>query len=157
MLTFQFEKIDEALAAGASEMIWAHWEEADTDREEVPLSPDWPHYRRLEKAGGYRVVTARQDGRMVGYSTFFLNRHTRAMMTIMAVSDVLYLAPEARRGWNGVRLLREADRLLKRGGAVRVTYGINTTVRIGARGATVGDLLARLGYTKVGEIYSRLL
>lgn len=150
MLNFQTEKLDRLLADGLDELIWAHWEETETDRDAIPLAVDWDYYRGIERARGYIIVSARQDGRLVGYNAFFLNKHAKYRFTTIAVNDVMYLAPDARRGWAGVRLIREAQGILQEGGARRIIYAINENPRLAA-------LLAALGYGKRGEVFSRLV
>lgn len=150
----QPESIDAMLSDGLRELLLAHWHEAEVNRHTVPLAVDWDHYRAMEAAGTYRAVSAREGGRLVGYSSFSLTRQARYMHSLVAFGDVLYLEPGARRGMNGVRLIRETVKALKDSGAVRVTYGITTTARVGRRGKTVADLFERMGYTKTGEIFS---
>lgn len=148
------ERLDTLLPDGLRELLLAHWDEVEIDRRCVPLAIDWDHYREMEAAGTYRIVSAREGGRLVGYSSFSLTRQTRYMNSLVAFGDVLFLERRARRGWNGVRLIRETVRAIKASGATRVTYGITTTARIGQHRATVGDLLARMGYPKTGEMFS---
>lgn len=148
------ERLETMLPDGLRELLRAHWEEAEVDRHCVPLAVDWDHYREMEAAGTYRIISARDGGRLVGYSSFSLTRLARYMSSIVAIGDILYLAPEARRGWNGVRLIRATVNAMKESGAVRANYGITTGARIGRRGGTVADLLERMGYPKTGEMFS---
>jgi GNAT superfamily N-acetyltransferase len=145
------------LANGLRDLAALHWAEAELEPEATPLAVDWAHLQWLERCGGYLVTAAFQDQRLVGYASYFVNKHTRSMHTTMAHADAMYLLPEYRRGWNGVRLIRQAERDLRQTGAVRINYAINTAVRIGKRGKTVGDLFAALGYRKTGEIVGKVL
>lgn len=50
----------EALATG-------QWEEMAKEFEGIPLDPQWDLYRRVENAGSGVLVTAREEGKLVGY------------------------------------------------------------------------------------------
>ena len=150
MLHFQTEPIDGLLADGLEELVWAHWQETETDRDAIPLAVDWDYYRALEKAGGYVSVSARAGRELVGYNAFFLNKLAKYRHTLMAINDVMYLTPEARTGWNGVNLIRTSHGILRDAGARRIIYAINNNARL-------ARLLAALGYDRRGEVFASLL
>lgn len=157
MLEIAFEPIDRLLADGCEDLYVAAFQELQTDQDDIPLAPDMAYYRQLEALGTYRVVGARYQGELVGYNSFFINRRTRSKNIVQSVSDSLYLAPEYRRGMNGVRFLKETDRLLREAGSLRNQYSITVHVKIGSGGETVGRLLEILGYRHIESVYSRLL
>lgn len=157
MLECAFEPIDKLLASGCEDLYIAAFQELQYDKDEIPLAPDMSYYRQLEALGTYKVVGARHRGELVGYNSFFVNRRTRSKNIVQSVSDSLYLAPEYRRGMNGVRLLKETDRLLREAGSARNQYSITVHLKIGSSGETVGRLLEILGYRAIEVVYSRLL
>ncbi len=157
MIDVAWEPLGILLRDGLEDLCHENWEEVETDRDIGPLIVDWKHYLQIERQGVYRTIGARVSGELVGYNAFFLNRHTRAMHTVHAINDLIYLHPDHRKGWNGYRLIRQSERLLKEASAVKVQYAINLHVRRGARGGTVGDLLGHLGYRHVRDIYTKVL
>lgn len=153
-----FEPLDDLLADGLEDMLFQHWQEVGLDHDAVPLAPDWPYYRAIEKQGIFRMIAMREFGQLVGYNAFFVNRHLHYRHTLHAVNDYFWLAPERRHGWAGVRLLRDSERLLAAAGVVKVMYHVKPHVLLGARrSGTAGDLLVRLGYRHVEDVYSKLL
>lgn len=156
-MIFGWDTLGRLLADGLEDMIWDNIAEVEVDQDQIPTAPDWAHMLKLEEAGGYRVISARDDGRLVGYNSFFINRHTRHMHTVFAIGDVLYMLPEYRRGWAGIAFLRQTDRLLKEAGVIKVQYGIKEHVKLGASRGTVGDLLTHLGYRHIESVYGKVL
>lgn len=157
MITYSWEALDQLLADGLRDLAYEDWQEVENHTAEVPLDIDWDRMRSLEAGHVYRIIAARRDGVLVGYNAFFLNYHMRYRGTVYAISDVLYLKPEERRGMTGVLFLKESDRLLKEAGVQKVRYSIKTHVRLGVRAGTVGDLLKHLGYEHVEDVFSKLM
>lgn len=151
--------IDEGLDAGLDDLIHLDWEEIEIEHEKVPLDVRWPEYRRLEKVGVLRPFYAWDKDRLVGYSVFFLNEPLHHGLTKWAINDLIYLLPEYRRGWSGVRLIRQSEAALRELGAKVISYQVKTKGDLGSkhRRGTVGDLLARLGYTRVEEAWAKYL
>jgi hypothetical protein len=157
LLAFAWEPLDTLLEDGLERLATADFLEVEVDQAAVPLEVDWDHYRQIERVGTYRIISARLGLRLVGYNSFFINRHSRHRGQTFAMNDVLYLTPDQRRGGAGVRFLRESDRMLKEAGAIKCQYGIKEHVRLGASRGTVGDLLARMGYRHIETVYAKVL
>lgn len=153
-----FEPLNDLLADGLEEMLFEHWQEVGLDHDAVPLAPDWEHYRLMEKQGIFRIVAMREAGALIGYSAFLVNRHLHYRHTLHAVNDYFWLAPDRRRGWTGVRLFRECERLMRGMGVVKLMYHIKPHVMLGStKSGTAGDILLRLGYRHAEDCYSKIL
>ena len=113
----------------------------------------WINLLEAERDCRFQVVAARAGAKLVGYNSFWIDTTYRSGQIRIARNDVMYLLPEYRRGWNGVRLVREGERIAREAGAKRISYGLETWYREGA----VCKLLSRMGYAKTGELYSRAL
>lgn len=136
----------ERFSAIARELIplWQrHWEEVASDRDRVPLDPDFDQYYRLDLEGILRILTVRVDGELVGYSFSVIGPHLNYRSTLTAHTEKFWLAPEHRSGWTGVRLLRLTRRGLKDRGVKLHTINIKLSFQNGR----VAKLLSRLGYT----------
>lgn len=151
MLQCEWESLQSLLTDGLEDLLYEDYAEMENEAGGLPFDLDMDHFRDLERRGIYHVVSARQDGQLVGYNAFFLNHHAWSRRAIISVCDVLYLTPEHRRGLNGFRLLKTTDRLLAEKGVRRNEYGVRLHKRIGSRGGTVGDLLKILGYKCIEE------
>ena len=87
---------------------------------------------------------------VVGIACFFLTPYLYSRNYIMAVQDLLYIAPEYRRGWIGIRLIKESEKLLKSRGVGIIDLACrphvdNTT------------LYERLGYKYAEKRFSKLV
>jgi GNAT superfamily N-acetyltransferase len=131
-------------------LLEQHWREI-AHYQDIALDVDREAYETLEHIGCIRCWTARAAGALVGYVVFFVrpNMHYRASK--QALQDVLFLLPEYRRGRAGVTLIRVAETRLRDEG-VQVVYH-----HAKKRHPRVGELLGRLGYDLVDEIWAKRL
>lgn len=110
-LTYQIETLATA-KPGFLELAVAHWDEVAHDKDSRELGIHWEAFEALEAAGQLFLMTVRHDGLMVGYMFAFLRPHLHSRKTMTAYVDLLYLAPVARKGLAGARLLKYADAAL---------------------------------------------
>ena len=138
----------------AEHLFVAHYREASADLS-VPLEINWEFYEKLEQADLTVCVVARaKSGLPVGYAVFVLTPHLHYRM-LQGANDVFFLAPEYRRGWLGVKLLRLAEHALKERGVGQIVTPIKLHVRPGKRGTDVGPLFRYLGYRPIEMVYSK--
>lgn len=128
----------------------AHWLEIAKDRDIIPLDMDYAKYEMLEQMNLLHVVTARDEGKLVGYINFVVTPHLHHMSTVMATQDFMYLKPSYRKGWIGINFLRFADESLKARGVRKVFQ--ESTLR-----CEFGPVLKYLGYEPSASIYSKVL
>lgn len=93
-------------------LLRLHYEELTLNKDRIALDPMWGEYRALEAMGRFVLFTARDDGKLVGYSAFFVARHLHYAGLTLATNDVLYLHPDYRAGRTGVKLIRFCEREL---------------------------------------------
>jgi GNAT superfamily N-acetyltransferase len=112
------------------------------------LDPDHRLAMRLEQEGRLVCITARVDARLVGYALYILAPMAHYKTTTMADLDLLWLAPEWRRGRNGLRLIKFAEPVLAARGAqvVRLRAKLDTTL---------ASLAGLMGYTEAERVYER--
>lgn len=103
-------------------LLHLHYEELTLNKDLVKLDPDWDRYAAMEHAGGFHVFTARDDGRLIGYSAFFLISHIHYRGLIVAQNDVLYLHPDMRNGMPGIRLIKHSHEGMKALGAHKIIW-----------------------------------
>lgn len=148
-ITFQKEPFT-GLIPELPELWGRHWDEVALDKEAVPLAPDWAGYTELERVGMLHIMTARADGKLIGYYFAIVRPHLHYRHTLHAFSDIFIILPEYRRGLAGYQLFRETEKMLKALG-VRKTYVV-TKVHIPLK-----MLMKRLGYRFIERVYSKLL
>lgn len=118
---------------------------------DIPLDVDWLRYEMSYRAGVMRFFTARAAdarGPLVGYASFFVDRHPHAQASRQAVSDVLYLHPKYR-GMGG-KLIDFCDAELKSEGIQIVYHHVPAS-------HDFSPILARKGYVPVDIVLGKRL
>ena len=95
MITFAVETLRECLDE-LLPILEAHFEEVNFDKDQVPHEPDWDDYMLLENSRMLHVVTARENGTLVGYCSTIINTSLHHRNNVFGVNDALYLIPELR-------------------------------------------------------------
>lgn len=132
-------------------LLIAHYEEI-AHYLDIPLKPDYQRYIQAETAGLLRIFTARVDGELVGYAIYLLMHHLHYSDSLQAHQDILYLAPDHRRGGTGMRLIRHADCALAEEGVQVVVQHVKARADL-----NFGPLLERMGYELMDHIYAKRL
>lgn len=120
MIHFQNEKWSECVAEMRS--LWPeHYQELALNQEQIKLAADEAKYEQGEALGCLHIVTARSDGRLVGYYYGMLMHHLHYKDAgLMCYSDVYFLKPEFRKGANGARFMAAILKSLKNRGVVKL-------------------------------------
>jgi hypothetical protein len=96
-----------------------HHQELALHRDEIPLSIDEAKYEVLDKTDMLLILTARDEGRLVGYALWFIMPHPHyAKAGPMALTDMYYVLPEYRRGV-GLRLFIASEVEYKKRGCIK--------------------------------------
>jgi len=148
MFTYQKQCLCDVIAE-VEPLLELHYQELTLNRDVVKLNPDWHRYAELEHAGAFHVFTARDDGRLIGYSAFFLGPHLHYKDLVVANNDVLYLHPDARSGMVGIRLIKTSEAGMKALGAAKITWHAKHS-------NDLQQILARLGYTDEEVIMGKI-
>ncbi len=113
-LVFSVEPLTAELLNELPGLLNLHWQEVANDKEVMRLEPDRDYYLSNKDI---LFVTARLEGRIVGYCVFWLHYHPHYKSVLCAQSDVYYLVPEYRSGLNGFDLLKNGLEFAKKRGA----------------------------------------
>lgn len=141
-----FDVIDEVRP-----LLEAHYEALTLNKDRVKLDPMWERYAALEAAGAFVVFTARDEaGKLVGYSAFFIQHHLHYAALKTAINDVLWLAPEQRRGVAGIRLIRYCEQQLMALGVDKLTWHIKFSL-------DWRPILNRMGYVDEEVVVSKYI
>lgn len=133
----------------AEALLQDHWGEVARNKDLMELAPDWARYEALDDAGVLLFLTARKEGRLVGYSCNIVGTHLHYRHLTVASNDVLYLAPGAR-GTLGLRLIRRTEEEAERAGAKLMLWHAKPD-------STLDRLLQAKGYGVQDIIYTRPL
>lgn len=106
-----------------------HWLDLGPYKDRMPLSPNLPVYEFLESVDQIVVLTARQEGRLVGYFIAKVGPGLHYSQTNQAITDVPYVLSEVKmRGLVMMRLFHAAeDEFRRRGvGPWFASYKVNS-------------------------------
>jgi hypothetical protein len=132
-------------------LLEQHWREV-AFYPDIALAPDTSRYEALEDAGVLRCFTARQEGKLVGYSFYFVTQHLHYVGSKMAQQDVIFVEPSKRKGTLGAKLIAWCDEQLRQEQVQVVVQHVKVAPHL-----DFGPLLARLGYEPVDMLWSKRL
>ena len=111
--------------------LWQrHYDELVSDKDKIPLAPDYRQYQEHATSGALHIVTARSDGQLIGYVFAIVRPHLHYATTLCGFWDLYYVTPEHRKGLGlslvghpGVALFREAEKSLRARGVKKMFSG----------------------------------
>jgi hypothetical protein len=144
--TFQVEPVDK-WAPESKELVYAHWQELGLDLD-LEIAPDFEKMKILEGMGMFKVITVREDGRLVGYLLAVVNTHLhyRNSPPVLIV-DAYYISPECRSG-TGVKLVRFTETLAKELGTIKVYFSCKVHKDHSKLFTALGYRLSDFAFTK---------
>lgn len=123
------------------EVVPRHYAEIAED--DYPVNIDWEVYDTASRNGRAAAVTARDNGRLIGYIVFTVGRNLRHKHLTEAVSSGWFIEPEYR-GTLGLEIIDKAGECLRNNGIHLIKFIL---------GGTAGKLLARKGYTTKHQVW----
>jgi GNAT superfamily N-acetyltransferase len=134
----------------ARPLLVDHWENIALNKDTIPLNPLWNIYEKLEETGNLKIITARQDEKLVGYAAYVISPSLHYSSEIIADADVFWLDPNHRKGMAGMRLFKHAEKVLKSYGVTRILNKVKIHF-------DVGKVFERMGYNPIERVYSKSL
>jgi hypothetical protein len=116
MITFQLETWKQFFADAPKlwERLWGEFgEKFKSEPGQEKMEPDTDAYDRLDQFGRLLIVTARDDGKLIGYATSAIQQHPHFTSTKVGFGDTNYLDPAYRKGMTGVKLFRMTEKIMK--------------------------------------------
>lgn len=130
MITIQCETYLDAIKE-LRPLFEEHWEEVAINKEKIKLNPDYSKYEQMQASGILALFTARDEGRLIGYSVFFMIPHMHYRDHMFAMNDIIFLLPEYRGTMAGADLVQFAEKELKGVGVSYITYHFKTHLPFG--------------------------
>lgn len=118
---------------------------------DIPLEVNTQRYIDLENQNGLRVFTVRKNGELIGYTAFFVTNNPHYNSSKQALQDVIYIAPEHRRGSLGIKLIQHSENALRKEGVQVIAQHAKIAH------PALGKILERNGYTAVDVLYTKRL
>jgi len=127
----------------------AHYEELATFKDKITrIEPDWEMFLRLEMTDKLHTVTARDDGKLVGYYVGAIIDHPHYRSVKMASADLYYLVPDYRVGRTGILFVQFIEESLKQRGVQLTVMGTKLSKDLGA-------LYKALGYSETDVVWRK--
>lgn len=118
LTTFQTESVEQFVLE-ATPLIYEHWQELGLDLD-LRGDPDFDKMAILEKAGLWYVLTARHEGKLVGYLWALVSPHLHYRNSgLMLIVDAYYVKSEYRRG-TGIGLLKFMETFANQKQAIKI-------------------------------------
>jgi Acetyltransferase (GNAT) family len=150
--TLTWEPLSVLLDDGLNGLIEEHWEEVAVHKAEMPLAVDWERYHRLEDMHILKVLGARQNETLIGYSAFFDLPHLHYGTTPHAACDAIYVLKRHRLSGAGIGLIDQAERDFTAPGEWRrITYHDRCGIEL------LGPVLRKRGYVATDVTYSKMV
>lgn len=148
-VSFQKERF-EPVWRDAQALFRDHWNEIAEMKDVNRLDPDVDEYKKLERVGYLHVMTARDDGRLVGYYACFVKRNLHYRSVVVGSDDLYFVHPAYRGTGVGVRLFLAAEQMQRDANAVLAVLKDKVAHSHEA-------LFAKLGYEKMENVYWKKL
>ena len=136
----------ERAESGILALIDGYWAEVRHDVQAKSLDLNSNLYRQHEAGGGLVLVTACDDDVLVGFVIFFAFVHHHYQSSLCGHNDSWFLHPMYRAGMTGVKLFREALRVLASMGCTHA-YAMSTMTK------DVTPLLRKLRFEPVETLH----
>jgi hypothetical protein len=149
MITFQVESMT---AARPELEVFApiHWAELGLTKDDVPLDMDWTRYALMEEMNLIHMVSARDEGKLIGYQIALITPHLHYKSTLHAMVDLYYVKQEYRTGRTGLRLFEFAEKAYKELGVKKIITGCKTHLNH-------TRLFEFMGYTHSDQQFNKIL
>ena len=146
MITFQTEA-PTPFADDAMQLFKDHYDEIAERTDVIELDPDIEKYNYLYNQKMLEIHTARDDGKLIGYSIWFVCNHMHYKKSLTASSDVLYISPDYRKGLFGYKFIKWTTEEIKKRKPQSIIFHVKPFL-------DYGFLLERLGGNLLEKIYS---
>jgi len=149
MITFQ-EEYASGLKDELLPLLELHWKEIARNKDQIKLNVDWEAYKTIEDSGALHAVTARDDGKLIGYIISMVSPNFHYRDWIMAHCDVLFMHPDYRGNSTFIKLLKFTEKSLQKRGVVNFYIHMKLA-------HDFGSLLERYDYAAIERTFEKQL
>jgi hypothetical protein len=126
-----------------------HYDEIETLKD-FPLDPDYDTFEAIYRAGKMVYITAKDEGKLVGYMVFFITPHMHSKNCLTAHEDIYFLMPEYRKGRNGIKMFKLAEDYLK-------SIGVDLIISATKIKFDYSSLFKYLGYKPIDKVFTKVI
>lgn len=148
-ITYQEEKFSACLEE-MKPLFEVHWAEVANHKDDRPLDPDYPMYYVLNDHKILRIFTARDEGKLIGYSFWIVANHLHYRTWMYAVADIYWLDPAQRKTGVSFDFFNKTEEWLKSLGvkSVNIQDKVNHSHN---------SFFGKLGYTPTEQNYEKII
>jgi L-amino acid N-acyltransferase YncA len=146
-VNYQVERWSQCCAELLS-IVYEHWKEIALDQERIPLDPDSNYYKTLDEQGVLHIVTARDEGKLVGYYVSLVRTHPHYQGTLFGLVDLYFILPEYRLAHTGLELFKAMEQSLKE-------RGVKSLISTTKAHYNLTPLFKRLDWEPVGTLFQK--
>ena len=147
MIEFQEEVYQEVIEE-LKPLFKDHYEEIAMYKDKIALNPDYDKYDTLGEH--LFIVTARDEGTLIGYTIFFVNNHLHYKDHMYAANDIIYIDPKYRHDVAAFEMMEYAEDLLKHMGVSVISMHMKAY-------AAFETLMKALNFDKAEFIYTKYI
>jgi GNAT superfamily N-acetyltransferase len=123
-----------------------HWGEIARNKDVIKLNPNYDTYKTLQDLGMLHIVTARDEGRLIGYAITLITPNLHYSDHLFAVNDILFISKKYRGGRTGYRMFKYMEKCYRERGV--------SVVHIHSKLAhDFAKLMDHLGYSEIEKVY----
>ena len=135
----------------AMELFKNHYDEIAERTDVIELDPNIEQYNFLYNKQMLEIHTARDDGKLIGYSLWFVTNHIHYKKSVTASSDVLYISPNYRKGMLGYKFIKWTTEEIKKRKPQRIIFHVKPFLDYGHLVERLGGHFFEKTYTIVTE------
>ena len=153
-LTYRVIGLDDL--AQADSLLRLGYNEAASTAKQFPLKVNWQQYRRVADAGLLHICGCFDGTTLVGFVGLTKLMELWGLNSFVAVVGAIYLSPDYRKGMNGYRLIRYAERLALAVDCVEIKFSVSRRSK-NRLGKPRANLFANLGYQFREAVFAKRL
>ena len=127
-----------------------HWKEVALYQDDIDLDLWFDKYDAGAESGEFHVITVRDDDKIVGYYWFMIRFHLHYKNSLTAYTDMFYLHPSYRKGFNGLKLFKKFEEEAKKLGAERLISSCKLSLDL-------SKIFEKMNWDKTELIFQKLV
>lgn len=150
MISYQIEYFTDIMEEMV-EIVANHAAETELYQDKIEFDPDYNVYLDMDKEGKMFFVTAREEGELVGYTSWAVGPHPHHKNHMAGSNNLIYVKEEHRGGGEVVtEMFKVAEEELK-------SFEASIMVFLAKAARPLEGLAEKMGYDKVEVAYSKYI
>jgi GNAT superfamily N-acetyltransferase len=140
----------------AQDLLVAAYNESASSAKQYPLNVNWVQYQKFSDAGLLHICGCFDGATLVGFVLVIKSLELWGLGGFVADVTAIYLRPEYRKGLNGYRLIRQAEKLATAIDCREIRFSVSRRSK-SHRGKARANLFATIGYQFREAVFTKRL